>query len=43
MIAQDLSRVHYQILSTAFLKEFIGLNVNTYTMIKKLRLVELNV
>ena len=32
---EDLWQAHYQILSIIFLKEFIKLNVNTDTMIKK--------
>ena len=43
LIAQDLWQAHYQILSVIFLKEFIELNVNTYMMIKNLRLVEINI
>ena len=39
---QDLWQVHYQILSIIFLKEFIELNVNLDTMIKNVKLVELN-
>ena len=35
LIVQDLWQVHYQILSIIFLKEFIELNVNLDTMIKK--------
>ena len=43
LIAEDLWQAHYQILSIIFLKEFIELNVNTYTMIKNVKLVELNI
>ena len=43
LIAQDLCQVHYQILSTIFLKEFIELNVNLDTMIKNVKYVELNI
>ena len=43
LIAQDLWKAHYQILSMIFLKEFIELNVNTNMMIKNVKLVELNV
>ena len=42
-IAQDLSQVHYQILSIIFLKEFVQLNVNSGTMIKKVKHAELNI
>ena len=42
LIAQDLWQVHYQILPIIFLKEFIKLNVNTDTILKNLKLVELN-
>ena len=34
-IVQDLWQVHYQIMSIIFLKEFMKLNVNMDTMIKK--------
>ena len=34
-MAQDLRQAHYQILSIIFLKKFIVLNENSYTMIKK--------
>ena len=43
LIAQDLWQVHYQILSIIFLKEFIKLNVNRNTMMKNVKLAELNV
>ena len=36
LIVQGLWQPHYQILSIIFLKEFIKLNVNTDTMIKKM-------
>ena len=42
LIAQRLWQAYYQILSITFLKEFIKLNVNTDTMIKNLKIVELN-
>ena len=35
LIAQDLWQDHYQILSIILLKEFMKLNANTDTMIKK--------
>ena len=41
--AQHLCQAHSQILSIIFLKEFIKLDVNTDTMIKNLKLAELNV
>ena len=43
LIAQDLCQDHCQILSIIFLKEFIELNVNTDTMIKNVKLAELNI
>ena len=43
LIAQDLWQTHYQILSIVFLKEFIELNVNSDTIIKNVKHVELNV
>ena len=43
LIAQRLWQGHHQILSIIFLKEFIKLNVNRDTMIKSLKLAELNV
>ena len=39
---QDLLQAHYQILSIIFLKEFIKLNVKMDTMIKNLKIPELN-
>ena len=42
LIAQELWQAHYQILLIIFLKELIELNVNTDTMIKNVRLGELN-
>ena len=42
LIVQDLWQAHNQILLIIFLKEFIKLNVNTDTMIKNMKLVELN-
>ena len=43
LIAQDLWQAHYKILSIIFLKEFTKLNVNTDTMIKNVKHVELNI
>ena len=43
MIEQDKWQAYYQILSINFLKEFIAFNVNTDTMIKNVRLVELKI
>ena len=43
MIEQDKWQAYYQILSITFLKEFIAFNVNTDTMIKNVRLVELKI
>ena len=43
MIAKDLRQAHYQILSIIFLKEFIKSNVNADTMIKSVKLVQLNI
>ena len=43
MIEQDKWQAYYQILSIIFLKEFIAFNVNTDTMIKNVRLVELKI
>ena len=43
MIVQDLWQAHYQILSMIFLKELIELNVNTDTMIKYVKHVEVNI
>ena len=42
LIVHDLWRAHYQILSIVVLKKFIKLNVNTETMIKNVKLVELH-
>ena len=42
LIAQDLWRVHSQILSIIFLKEFIKLNLNPDTIIKNVKHAELN-
>ena len=39
----DLWQVHYQILLTISLKEFIELHVNLDTMIKNINHVELNI
>ena len=41
LIAQNLWQTHYQIWSRTFLEEFLKLNVNMDTMIKKGKLVEL--
>ena len=35
LIAQDLWQAHYQVMSIIFLKEFIRLNINMDTFIKK--------
>ena len=43
LIVQDIWQGHYQILSIIFLKEFIKLNLNTDTMIKNVKFVELNI
>ena len=43
LTAQDLKQPHYQILSIIFLKEFIKLYVNTDTMMKNVKLAELNI
>ena len=43
LIVPDLWQVHYQILLTIFLKEFIELHVNLDTMIKNINHVELNI
>ena len=42
LTAQDLWRANYQILSIILLKEFIKSDVNMDTMIKNVKLVELN-
>ena len=42
LIAQDLWQDHYQTLLIVLLKEFIELNVNMDTMIKIVKLAELN-
>ena len=42
LIAQDLWKAYYQILSTTFLKEFIKLNLNTDTLIKNVEIAESN-
>ena len=39
---EDLWEDRYEILLTTFLKEFIKLNVNMDSMIKNVKLVELN-
>ena len=43
LIVQDIWQGHYQILSIICLKEFIKLNLNTDTMIKNVKFVELNI
>ena len=43
LIAQNLLQAHYQILSRTFLKEFIELNIDTDTMTKNEKLVELSI
>ena len=43
MIAQDSWQAYYQILSIIILKEFIKLNVNADTKIKKMKLADLNI
>ena len=43
LIEEDLWQAHYQILSKIFLKEFIKLNVNTDTITKNVKIVELNI
>ena len=43
LMAQDLWQAHDQIFSITFLMEFIKLNVNTDTMIKNAKHVELNI
>ena len=42
LMAQNLSLADYEILPVTALKESIKLNVNTSTMIKNVKLVELN-
>ena len=41
--AQGLLQVHYQILSIIFLNEFLELNINSDTMIKNVKHMELNI
>ena len=43
LMLQDLRQACYQILTIIFLKEVIKLNVNTDTMMKNVKLVELNI
>ena len=43
LIVQDLWQARYQILSVIFLNEFIKLNVDTGTVIKKYEIAELNI
>ena len=43
LLVQDLWQAHYQMVSIIFLKEFIKLNENTDTMIKNVKLTELNI
>ena len=38
LTTQDLRQVYYQIFLIILLKEFISLNVNTGTMVKKVKL-----
>ena len=42
MMAQDLWKSHYQILSKVFLRELITLNLNMDIMIKNVELAELH-
>ena len=42
LITQGLWQVHYQILLISFLKEFVESNVNKDTMIKNVKLMEIN-
>ena len=42
LIVQDLWQAHYQVLLIIVLKEFIKLNVNRNTIVKKVKLTELN-
>ena len=42
LIVQDLWQAHYQVLLIIVLKEFIKLNVNRNTVVKKVKLTELN-
>ena len=42
LVEQDLWEAHYQILAIIFLKKFIKLNVNKDTIIKNVKIVELN-
>ena len=42
LMKQDLWQAHYKILLIILLMEFIKLNVSTDTMIKKVKLVDLN-
>ena len=43
LITQDLWQSYYQIFPIMFLKELIKLNVNVDTMIKNVKLAELNI
>ena len=43
LIVRDLRQAHYQIRSIIFLKEFIDFILNTDTMIKNVKHVELNI
>ena len=43
LMLQDLWQACYQILTIIFLKEVIKLNVNTDTMMKNVKLVELKI
>ena len=42
LIVHNLWKIHYQMLSTIFLKQVIKLNVNKDMMIKNVKLVELH-
>ena len=42
LIEQDLWEAHYQILAIMFLKKFMKLNVNIDTIIKNVKIMELN-
>ena len=43
LIAQDLWKIHYQILSIILLKEFTEINVKSDRMIRNVKLVKLNI
>ena len=42
LIEQDLWEAHYQILAIMFLKKFMKLNVHIDTIIKNVKIMELN-